>query len=1198
MQFAPDGRLFVAEQCGKLRVIKNGSLLSAAFVTLSTDCSGERGLLGVAFDPAFATNRFVYLYYTATSPTVHNRISRFTANGDVAVAGSEVAIFDLDNLSSATNHNGGALGFGPDGKLYAAVGENNNSANSQSLSTVLGKILRLNTDGTAPADNPFFGSTSGKNRAIWALGLRNPFTFAFNPLGAELFINDVGETTWEEINDGLAGANYGWPTTEGSTANPNFKSPRLAYVHASGVCAITGGAFYSPLANQFPSDYVNDYFFADYCAGWIRKLDPAAGNSVTTFATGISSPVDVKVSDDGSLYYLARGNGAVFRIQYGASGPTITSHPMSQSVAPGASVTFSVRASGSPPLRYQWLRNGVNIPGATAQDYTIASVVAADNGATFRANVSNDFDTTGVLSNQATLTVSSNQAPTGTISQPASGTLYSGGTVINYAGTGTDPQDGTLPASAFTWQVDFHHDTHVHPFMPATTGAMSGSFTIPTVGETSANVWYRIYLTVRDSGGLTHTTQRDIFPRKVVLTLASNPSGLQLKLDGQPTAAPLSFDAVVGMVRTIEATTPQASGPTTYTFTSWSDGGAANHTISTPATNTTYTATYQGSGSTAPPIARIQNAGKDAGTTASTTLAFPSTNTAGNLIAVVVRAGGINQVFTVTDTSGNLYRKAVQFNVTLDNVTLAVFYAENINGGANTVQVSSGQSGTLRLGILEYSGAATTNSLDVTAASQGTSAAPTSGNATTTANGDLLIGVFSTADPTTVTPGTGFTLCSAVPANPNAKLAVEDRVQSAAGSAAAAASLGATTDWGSVFAAFRPGAAPSGVPGMPGSPNPSNGATGISTTPSLSWTSTGATSYDVSFGTSNPPPVVASNLTIATYTPPALANGTQYFWRIVARNGAGTITGAVWSFTTAASSLPGVPTSPNPASGATGVSTTASLSWTATGATSYDVSFGTTNPPPTAASNLTTATYTPPALANGTQYFWRIVARNGAGTTTGAVWSFTTSAPLALIQQAGKDAGTTASTTLAFPSSNAAGNWIGVAVRAGGTNQVITITDTRGNLYRKAVQFNATLDNVTLAIFYAENIGGGANTIQVSDSQSGTLRLSILEYAGVATTNSLDVTAAAQGTSAAPASGNAATTGNGELLIGVVMTADFVSVAAGSGYTLRDVLPANPSAKLAVEDRVQTTAGSAAATASLGAATNWGAVLASFRARP
>ena len=420
MQIAPDGRLFVADQCGKLRVIKNGSLLPTAFITLNVDCNGERGLLGVAVDPGFVTNHFVYLYYTAKTPTVHNRISRFTANGDVAVAGSEVAIFDLDNLSSASNHNGGALNFGPDGKLYAAVGENANSANSQSLNTVLGKILRLNTDGTAPADNPFFGSTTGKNRAIWALGLRNPFTFAFNPFGTELFINDVGEGTWEEINDGLAGANYGWPTTEGATTNPNFKTPKYAYNHSTGACAITGGAFYSPLTGQFPSDYVNDYFFSDYCGGWIKKLDLAT-NTVTTFATGIAAPVDLKVADDGSLYYLARDHQGVYQVQYGAAGPTITSHPTSQTVAPGASATFSVRASGTPPIRYQWRRNGVNIPGATAPDYTIASVVAADNGARFRANVSNDNDPNGVLSNEATLTVNSNQAPTGTISQPVAG---------------------------------------------------------------------------------------------------------------------------------------------------------------------------------------------------------------------------------------------------------------------------------------------------------------------------------------------------------------------------------------------------------------------------------------------------------------------------------------------------------------------------------------------------------------------------------------------------------------------------------------------------------------------------------------------------------------------------------------------------------------------------------------------------------
>ena len=183
------------------------------------------------------------------------------------------------------------------------------------------------------------------------------------------------------------------------------------------------------------------------------------------------------MSADGALYYLARGASAVYRIDYGLTAPGITMHPASQTVQSGAPVTFSVRASGPPPLRYQWQRGGANIPGATAQDYTIASVVPADNGARFRARVDNDLG--NVLSNEAVLTVTSNQAPTGTITQPTAGTLYSGGMVVNYAGTATDPEDGTLAGGAFTWRVDFHHDTHIHPFLASTTGASSGSFTIP-----------------------------------------------------------------------------------------------------------------------------------------------------------------------------------------------------------------------------------------------------------------------------------------------------------------------------------------------------------------------------------------------------------------------------------------------------------------------------------------------------------------------------------------------------------------------------------------------------------------------------------------------------------------------------------------------------------------------------------------------
>jgi glucose/arabinose dehydrogenase len=599
--FAPDGRIFVAQQGGQLRVIKNGALLPTPFVTLTVSSSGERGLLGVAFDPNFASNQFVYLYYTATAPAIHNRVSRFTASGDTAVAGSETVLLELNNLSSATNHNGGAMHFGPDGKLYIAVGENANGSNSQTLGNLLGKILRINKDGSIPADNPFTSTATGTNRAIWALGLRNPFTFSFQPGTGRMFINDVGQSTWEEVNDGIAGSNYGWPTTEGPTSDTRFRSPLHWYGHGSSAttgCAITGGSFYNPATPRFPAEYQGTYFFAEYCSGWIRRINPASPTSSIAFATGISSPVDLAVTDDGSLYYLARGAGAIYRVEYTASqAPRITTQPANRTVTAGQTATFTVAASGTAPLSYQWRKNGANIPGATSATYTTPATTLADNGALYSAVVTNSFGSD--TSNDATLTVTSNNAPTPTITAPANNTLYSAGDTIAYSGTGSDPEDGTLPPSAFTWQVDFHHDTHSHPFVPATTGSTGGSFTIPRTGETAANVWYRIYLTVRDSGGLTRQTFVDVVPRRVTLTLAASPTGLQVTLDGQPVTTPHSFQSVVGITRTLGVVSPQTSGSTTWQFQSWSDGGAATHSFNTPASNTTYTATYvQSTGTT------------------------------------------------------------------------------------------------------------------------------------------------------------------------------------------------------------------------------------------------------------------------------------------------------------------------------------------------------------------------------------------------------------------------------------------------------------------------------------------------------------------------------------------------------------------------------------------------------------------------
>jgi glucose/arabinose dehydrogenase len=314
---------------GSVKRIVNG-VLHSTVLDLSVNFASERGLLGIAFDPNFVTNNFLYVYYTVPSTPRHNRVSRFTANGDVVVPASETPILDLENLSSATNHNGGAIHFGPDGKLYVAVGENANGANAQTLSNRLGKVLRINSDGSIPADN----------RSIWALGLRNPFTFAFQPGTGRMIINDVGEVTWEEINDGIAGSNYGWNVSEGPTTNPQFRAPLFAYQHgfsATTGCAIAGGAFYNPTTVQFPASFVGDFFFADLCSGWIRVFDPGTGTA-SGFATNISNPVDLKVGADGSLYYLARGSNAVFRVQF--LEPMLISEPGSDSAVALDSVTF------------------------------------------------------------------------------------------------------------------------------------------------------------------------------------------------------------------------------------------------------------------------------------------------------------------------------------------------------------------------------------------------------------------------------------------------------------------------------------------------------------------------------------------------------------------------------------------------------------------------------------------------------------------------------------------------------------------------------------------------------------------------------------------------------------------------------------------------------------------------------------------
>jgi glucose/arabinose dehydrogenase len=596
MSLAPDGRIFVSEQAGRLRVIKDEALLAAPALTLSVDATNERGLLGIAFDPSFAQTGFIYAYYTSPTPVPHNRISRFTMNGDVVTAGSEVTLLDLPALGLAPIHNGGSMHVGTDGKLYISVGENFNAPNAQSLGTTLGKLLRINLDGTIPSDNPFFDSLTGDNRAIWAYGLRNPYTFDIQPGTGRIFVNDVGDKLFDEIDEIFKGANYGWPDTEGPHDDPRFEKPFYYQAWSPSTCTLIGAAFYDPITRDFPLAYVGKYFFADLCGGYIKTLDPET-KEVEGFATGLSTPVDLDVSPDGKLYYLNRGagtgTGAVFKIFHSHPAPTISINPEDQLVSDGEAATFTCAGNGAAPLAYQWARGGVPIAGATTPTYSFTANLA-DDGARFGCILSNEDGT--AASNEAILHVVSNKTPAARITTPPPGATYEGGQTLFFEGDATDAEDGPLSSSQLSWEIVFDHDDHSHPGLGPISGITSGSYAISSIGETSTHVKYRIILRATDSTGLVRKVERDVRPKISTIVLDTNPAGRSLKLDGQPKKGPLTFDGVVGIRRILEAPTFQQeaeASPVWYEFTSWSDGGAAVHEILTPSAPTTYTAAFR-----------------------------------------------------------------------------------------------------------------------------------------------------------------------------------------------------------------------------------------------------------------------------------------------------------------------------------------------------------------------------------------------------------------------------------------------------------------------------------------------------------------------------------------------------------------------------------------------------------------------------
>ena len=334
MDILADGRILICEQTGNLRIICDDQLQQLPVLTLPVHTEWERGLIGVTVDPNFERSPYVYVCYVTSTPYIHHVVSRFRMHGN-SVVGDEERLLEGDDQSKLggnvpAGHQGGAIHFGPDGCLYVAIGEQTAGKPSQDLNTFLGKLLRIHSDGTIPVDNPFYETVEGKYRAVWAYGLRNPFTFAFDRTTHDLLINDVGGK-FEEINRGRAGANYGWPTLDhGPSDDPQYSSPIHIYPQAS----ISGGDF-APNNSSWPAQYRGQYFFGDFVHGWIHCIDPKSADAVQfnepkEFASGLRRPVDLRFGIDESLYVLLRnawvfddkfqeGTSSLLKIQYAAN---------------------------------------------------------------------------------------------------------------------------------------------------------------------------------------------------------------------------------------------------------------------------------------------------------------------------------------------------------------------------------------------------------------------------------------------------------------------------------------------------------------------------------------------------------------------------------------------------------------------------------------------------------------------------------------------------------------------------------------------------------------------------------------------------------------------------------------------------------------------------------------------------------------
>lgn len=585
MEIAPDGRIFLLERSGAVKIVKNGELLATPFVTFDVIDTGDRGLIGITFDPDYDQNKYVYFYYTGRDEL--NRIVRYSAETDTATNGPLI-VYQTE-IPSPLLHVGGAIAFGPDKKMYVAVGDNGRGENAQELDNPHGKILRINKDGSIPSDNPFFGQ-QGVEERIWAYGLRNPWRFQFDSVSGKLYAGDVGGSDWEEVNVIKKGANYGWPLVEGPCTNCPYENALFSYPHNGQSSALTAGPVYR--GSMFPEEYQGSYFFGDYARGFIRrlKLNPDGTlNSDYDFDLNAGSVTDLKVARDGSIYYITYWPGRLYRITYSVDNQL----PIANATADKTkgvepfTVQFSSKGSSDPdgePLTFNWdFGNGTNSTEANpTKTYTEKGTY------TVQLTVSD-----GQNSSQAVpIVIQVGTPPTVTIATPKEGDNYQAGDTIRFNVFATDGAGFDINDANIETVILFHHDTHTHPFAGPITGR-EGQFTNPIDNaEKDPDVWYELITTATDTSGLSTTKSVNVYPLKSKLTFQTEPAGLSIYLDGRPFETPQTIESVEKLDRELYAPVIQEKNGKYYQLDKWSNGGLLKQTLSTPVDDTTITAYF------------------------------------------------------------------------------------------------------------------------------------------------------------------------------------------------------------------------------------------------------------------------------------------------------------------------------------------------------------------------------------------------------------------------------------------------------------------------------------------------------------------------------------------------------------------------------------------------------------------------------